>query len=439
LRFAFYGRMSTEDFQDYKSSRAWQCNVAEELIADKGAVVVEFFDRGHSRRTPWSSRPQAAALLAALADPGRGFDAVVVGEYERAFVGDQLTQLLPLLARHRVQLWLPETNGPVDGADPTHQALIMLLGTQSKREVLRSRFRVLAAMQAQVREQGRYLGGRPPYGYRLADAGPHPNTAHARWGRRLQRLEPDPVTAGHVQWIFAQRLAGRSASSIAHELNDRGVACPSSADPARNPHRTGAGWTLRTVATILANPRYTGRQIWNRQRIDYDPAADRRGQRAVLRWNQPQDWVISKTLAHPALVSEDDFIAAQTVTAIPAPADRTTRTYTLVGLLRCRTCGRRMDSHWVHQRPGYRCRHGHASAKSLAPDRPKTLYLREDHIFARLTRQLDQVQVCDQTALLDPTELANYLRAQDITILCDIDTCTLDTSAPDGPEVQLIT
>jgi len=32
-------------------------------------------------------------------------------------------------------------------------------------------------MAVQVREQGRYLGGRPPYGYRLDDAGPHPNKA----------------------------------------------------------------------------------------------------------------------------------------------------------------------------------------------------------------------------------------------------------------------
>ncbi len=41
-------------------------------------------------------------------------------------------------------------------------------------------------------EQGRYLGRRPPYGYRLADAGPHPNRAHAARGRRGWRLEPDP-------------------------------------------------------------------------------------------------------------------------------------------------------------------------------------------------------------------------------------------------------
>lgn len=50
VRFAFYGRMSTEDYQDYATSRAWQRNAADELITCKGVVVVEFFDRGCSRR-----------------------------------------------------------------------------------------------------------------------------------------------------------------------------------------------------------------------------------------------------------------------------------------------------------------------------------------------------------------------------------------------------
>jgi site-specific DNA recombinase len=50
VRFAFYGRMSTEDFQDYATSRAWQRSAADELVAGKGVVVAEFFDRGCSRR-----------------------------------------------------------------------------------------------------------------------------------------------------------------------------------------------------------------------------------------------------------------------------------------------------------------------------------------------------------------------------------------------------
>ncbi|MEU7650786.1 hypothetical protein AB0C42_15600 [Micromonospora taraxaci] len=71
----------------------------------------EFFDEGVSRRAPWPDRPQAARLLDAVMDSARGFDAVVVGEYERAFHGQQLEQLTPTLVRHGVQLWLPETYG----------------------------------------------------------------------------------------------------------------------------------------------------------------------------------------------------------------------------------------------------------------------------------------------------------------------------------------
>ena len=96
-------------------------------------------------------------------------------------------------------MWLPETDGPYDSDDAGHRALVLLLGAQSRREVLKARFRVTAAMHAQTIEQGRYLGGLPPYGYRLVDAGQHPNPTHARWGRRLHRLEPDPATALHVR------------------------------------------------------------------------------------------------------------------------------------------------------------------------------------------------------------------------------------------------
>lgn len=112
---------------------------------------------------------------------------------------------------------------------PEHRALMVLLGSQSRREAVRSRHRVLAAMRTQACEQRRFLGGRPPYGYRLVDVGPHPIAEHAWWGRRLYQLEPDPVTGPWVRWIFAQRAARWSIAGIARELNDRGVPCPSGA------------------------------------------------------------------------------------------------------------------------------------------------------------------------------------------------------------------
>jgi hypothetical protein len=277
----------------------------------------------------------------------------------------------------------------------------------------------MAAMQAQVREQGRDLGGRPPYGYRLADAGPHPNAAHARWGRRLHRLEPDPGTAPHLRWIFAQRLAGHSVASIARALNERAVPCPSGMDPERNRHRSRAGWTLRTVATILANPRYTGRQVWNRQNsktTNQDPP----------RWAPATHWVISKRLAHTPLVSQTDFVTAQAIRTNPTAADGTARTFLLAGLLVCRRCGRRMESHWVHGRPGYRCRHGHTSAKPATAARPKTVYLREDDLLASLRAHLSQTNGDNPSIGHDPRDLAAFLHASPTTITCDATAWNLD-------------
>ena len=95
LRFAFYGRMSTEDYQDRESSSHWQREAAEETIADRGVIVAEYFDTGSTRAIPWAQRPQATALLRAAAEPDRRFDAIVIGEYERAFYGDQFQSCSP--------------------------------------------------------------------------------------------------------------------------------------------------------------------------------------------------------------------------------------------------------------------------------------------------------------------------------------------------------
>ena len=450
-RFAFYGRVSTEDWQDPESSRARQLAQAVMLTAGRGVIVAEFFDTGHSRVLPWARRPQAAVLVAALADPDRGWDAIVVGEYERAFYGNQYALMAPLFEHYGISLWMPEVGGRVDWHAEDHEDTMLALGLSSKREIVRTRVRVRAAMATQTLEQGRYLGGRPPYGYRLGDAGPHPNKAHAAWGRRAHRLEPAPETAPVVAWMFAQRLAGHSAARITRALNDAGVPCPSVADPARNPHRTGAGWTLRTVAAILANPRYTGRQVWNRQpsqAVLVDPADTGLGHRQVQRWNLPEGWVISKHPAHAALVSEADFIAAQEITAPRGPVGPVgpaVRRYLLAGLLACGRCGRRLESAWSNGRPAYRCRHGYCSAVVPDPGRPKTTYVREDRVLphlaalaillagqagvpARGNRGLARVTGPDGTAAL-----IDRLRADGTIITYDPDNRTL--RAGDAPSV----
>ncbi|WP_198652932.1 recombinase family protein [Actinocorallia populi] len=434
MRFAFYGRVSTEDYQDPVTSRDRQRGQAETLVAGFGRITAEFFDVGESRVLPWARRTRAAALVLAMADPDRSFDAVVVGEYERAFYGNQFSLMAPLFEHYGVQLWLPEAGGRVDFHAEGHERLMVALGVQSKREIARTRMRVMTAMAAQVRAQGRYQGGRPPYGYRLADAGPHPNRAHAAWGRRAHRLEPDPQTAPIVRWMFAQRLAGQSLARIARTLNDMQVPCPSAADPQRNAHRSGDGWALTTVRSILANPRYTGREVWNRQPSAHDlidPGNTGLGHRQVQRRGLPDDWAISERPVHEALVSEADFVAVQ---GIHARRGRSDRAYLLAGLLRCGLCERRLESCWANGRAAYRCRHGHTSASRPDPRRPKNLYVREDLLLARLPA-LYLLLTTDPADLPETQapgveDVIGYLHARRIELVYDPRTRSLRADLP---------
>jgi hypothetical protein len=262
--------------------------------------------------------------------------------------------------------------------------------------------------------------------------------------------------------MFAQRLAGHSVARIARALNEAGIPCPSAADPARNPHRSGAAWTLRTVATILSNPRYTGRQVWNRQRTDKDladPADVSLGHKQVQRWNLPDGWVISARPAHEALVSEADFIAAQDVSVARGPIPKgdpsapRRRRYLLAGLLVCGTCGRRMESAWSNGRPAYRCRHGHTSAGPADPGRVGNAYVREDRallqlpaLFALLTgaepvtaRRRRTRRGADIHPGANPEGAAGYLCANEIALTYDQATGTLRATTATAGAAKTIT
>lgn len=362
FRAALYARVSTEDRQAPEDSIAWQRNVAENLIASHGGrIVVEYLDIGVSRSLPWSRRPEAARLLEDCSRADRPFDAVVIGEPQRAFAGAQFALTFPLLVHHGVELWVPEVGGRVDPDSEAHDLVMSLFGGLSKAERARIQRRVRNAMQTMARAGGRYLGGRPPYGYRLVPVSAHPNAEKARVGATLNRLEPDPITAPIVRDIFAQRLTGAGYSAIARRLNTEGVPSPSQHDPARNSHRNGPGWADSAVRAILRNARYTGHEVFGRQRRDYeliDLASPADGHVRRMRWNDPSAWIWSPEPTHEALISRDDWTRAQSINAPTkqrAPK-ASSRPYALGGLVFCASCGHRMHGQTRGEtRRYYRC------------------------------------------------------------------------------------
>src|SRR5271166_6641170 len=388
-RFGFLGRVSTEDNQDPEASYNWQKSRSRALIEPAGGIIVaDYFDIGQSRSLPWKRRPRAAQLLADLADPGRGFDAVVIGEPQRAFYGNQYSLVMPVFTHYGVELWVPEVGGPIDPDSEAHDLIMSVFGGLSKGERNRIKLRVRAAMSAQAALEGRFLGGRPPFGYRLIDAGPHPNPAKAADGKRLHKLEPDPGAAWVVRRIFAEYLAGRGLFAIAEGLTRDAIPSPSQHDRVRNRHRTGEGWSKSAVRTILTNPRYTGRQVWNKQRkdeilLDVDDVAA--GYETRMRWNEVGSWVWSDAIVHEPLISAGDFEAAQAIMAGAGRArrasreahQRVTHPYVLRGQLYCGYCGRRMQGQYSNQAPYNRCRYPREYALASHVRHPGNVYLRE--------------------------------------------------------------
>ncbi len=114
-------------------------------------------------------------------------------------------------------------------------------------------------MAALAQTQGRFLGGRPLYGYLLIDAGPHPNPPKAADGKRLHMLAIDEQAAVVVLRIFDEFLAGRGLYAIAEGLTRDGIPCRR----LTTPHATGtaaaspgpkapSGSSLPTPATPAA-------------------------------------------------------------------------------------------------------------------------------------------------------------------------------------------
>lgn len=143
-------------------------------------------------------------------------------------------------------------------------------------------------------EQGSYMGGVPPYGYR------------AEWIGDKKCLFVEKDTADIVRKIFELFLSGRNTREIIMWLYENGVDRPAQYHKTGRVYCCEAGelkqWPRATVKMILTNPVYTGclvqgrtcgKDYMMRRRHDVDSG----------------DWLV-KEHTHEAIVSEDVFFEA---------------------------------------------------------------------------------------------------------------------------------
>ncbi len=395
--------------QDPRTSLSWQLGEAQRFVEPLGGrIVAEYFDIGQSRSLPWERREQAREVLAALKEPNRGWDGLVVGEATRCWYGNQFSLTWPKFDRYGVSLWIPSLGGRFDPENTVHDMAMTITGGLSKSERQHVQRRVRAAMAAQVLIDGKHQGGRAPYGYNVVDAGPHPNPRKAQEGYRLRVLALDEEAAPVVQRIFELYLEDVGIKAIAERLNLEGVPCPSAHTPRQNRHRKADGWQHSAVKAILDNPKYTGYAIYGRwQKVEelLDPDDVAAGHIVRFRKSPQSKLVRSREPAHPAIVSVETFTQAQLKqrsrraggrsgwSSIERDRQATKRTYLLRSMVRCGICGRKMEGASRRQDTTYyRC-----NARTLVPGsaiagaHPAQIYLREDLVAPAVNRWIGRL------------------------------------------------
>lgn len=388
LLCAAYVRTSTDDQQSPDDSKRWQLDIARRLIGPAGGeIVAVYHDIDVTRELPWTRRPEAARLLADVADSRRGWSALVIAEPQRAFSGGQFQLVFPQLTHYGVDLWVPELGGRINPDSEGHEMLMSLFGGLSKAERRRLQTRTRNAVLAHG-AAGRWLGGRPNYGYRLVDTDtPHPQRQKAIAGIHLRTLIPDPDTAPIVRRIFELFDEGIGYRAIANILEREGLRSPGEIGPQRHPRSAGV-WGGSVVRAILTNPRYLGHQVVGRQRRRdelVEPTNPAAGTASRQHWQMPEDWVTSDEPSWPALVDHDlwERVNAR-ITNTRGPGRRRPRSapgqYLLAGILRCATCGRAMHGATMKNKPYYRC-------DALRGDyadtgHPRSTAIREERILA---------------------------------------------------------
>jgi site-specific DNA recombinase len=224
MRYAYFGRTSSDDAQDPSLSIARQLSSCETVIGLLGDEVVAHYWDVESGRKSLDLRgngadssllnvsvPRDEGITDLLRDAATDrFDAVIVESIDRlSRMTADSTRVEQELERLGVGLFAAD--------EPMTGNATAILTRRVKQGVAEWYVRDLLeksrrGMKESVR-QGWHTGGPVAYGYQV-EPHPHPNPSKAREGKRKHRLIPEPIRAAIVLMIFSDycvHLLGLSA------------------------------------------------------------------------------------------------------------------------------------------------------------------------------------------------------------------------------------
>lgn len=281
-----------EDARRYAQARGWD-------------VVDEFIDNDISA---YSGKPRPSfERMMKMVDRGE-VDVIVSKHMDRLL--RRLIQLEATLERCAGKAFIVTTADGVDTSTEGGRLVARILCSVAQGEVERKGARQRAAGK-QAAEQGRWTGGRRPFGY------------------QGDGLTPDPMESTLVRELYSKVISGGSMHSLAKWLNGLGVKTT-----------VGKEWTGNTVRQMLVKPRYAGMRTYYSEVVHQG------------------DW---------SIVDGDTWRTAHAILTAPgrqlAP---TARKHLLSGLLLCGKCEKPVGSSF-NLHPIYKCKHCGGVSRQMEP------------------------------------------------------------------------
>ena len=359
---AIYSRLS-KDRPEQTSTARQEADCAE-AIAREGLRLVGTF-RDILSGFQDVRRPEFEAAVRWLkAAPGRTLFVWKLDRLSRRGMGQVGTLLDDLEASGGRVVFLRDG---LDSSVPGHRMVIAILSEQARQESVNTSVRAAAGL-ATRRKAGKWIGGRPPFGWQVVAHALPPDVKpeHYRLDPKREpgKLVLHPEHSRIVRSMVDDALAGKSLRAIARRLSDQGA-----------PTGRGGRWTAATVSGILRSPVLCGWLPARNRAVE--PARDAEGRPVEV--GEP---LITPGERRRLLAALEARTMADFKTGKRRSAGRTPGAL-LTGVLRCAECGGAMHAAGDKN---YGC--GRAAAGGPCPgnsvSRPHVERLVADRLLSRL-------------------------------------------------------
>ena len=260
-----YARLSSDQDRKKNESVEVQVKIAEKHIEElnrEGTERIEIIDR-YTDLGKTGSNFERDEFQRLMQDIRLGdIDCVVVKDLSRfgrnyLEAGNYIEKIFPFLGVRFIAV--------ADGLDTGHRGSnTKQMATEIKNlvnDMYAKDFSVKAKQHLkQRRQEGSYVGGPPPYGYK------------AGWDKKIRKLAPDENTAGIVKHIFSLFIETGSYTAVADDLNRKKCNPPSVYkktgkvffDPEQGEYK---GWDKGAVERIVKSETYTGKLVQGKSSI----------------------------------------------------------------------------------------------------------------------------------------------------------------------------